>query len=167
LKSIIYALIGLTLYAVQNTIIDVRLKQFSTLSLLVVFYLTMLPLGLMLLVYQKYTGEQLTIPTGDSLKIVVVVAIMFFIADFFYIGAYTSGGSAVPITILAALVPVVCALMKFVWVREVPTNFHFAGFVCALLAVAFIAFGNSRKPLEVGVDKLSITEEVKSIGEKK
>ncbi len=148
-KSIIYALVGLTLYAVQNTIIDVKLKQYSTLSLLVGFYLVMLPGGLILLAVQKYTGEKLILPSGDSLKLVVFVALAFLIADFFYVGAYTSGGSAVPITILAALVPVVCAIIKFVWVKEVPTRYHLAGFVCALLAVAFIAIGNSKKLLEV------------------
>ncbi len=144
MKSIIYALAGLTLYAIQNTVIDVKLKQYSTLSLLVGFYLVMLPGGLILLAIQKYTGEAMVIPSGNSLKLVAVVAFAFLIADYFYVSAYTSGGSAVPITILAALIPVVCALIKFVWVGEVPTRYHIAGFTCALLAVAFIAVGNSK-----------------------
>ena len=145
MKPIIYALVGLFLYAVQNTIIDVKLKDhFSTISLLVCFYLVMLPCGLLLFAYKRYTGETVTLPTGSLLAIVAVVALMFLIADFFYVGAYTSGGSAVPITILAALIPVVCAVMKFVWVKEVPTRYHLAGFVCALAAIAFIAVGNPR-----------------------
>jgi len=152
MKSIVYALIGLTLYAVQNVIIDVKLKQYSTMGLLVGFYLVMLPVGLGVIFYQKYTGQSLSIPSGNAMGIVAAVALMFFIADFFYIGAYTSGGSAVPITILAALVPVVCALLKFLWVKEVPTRFHLAGFACALLAIVFIALGNAQKKVEVKSD---------------
>ncbi len=88
-------------------------------------------------------------PSGNLLLLAGAVGLMFLLADFFYIGAYTSGGSAVPITILAALVPVVCAIMKFVWVKEIPTRYHLAGFACALLAITFIAIGNAKKPPEV------------------
>lgn len=149
MKSIIYALVGIVLYAVQNTIIDVKLRQFSTVGLLVGFYLILLPLGLGLFLYQKLSGTALVIPSGNDFKIVAAVAVMFFVADFFYVGAYTSGGNVVVVTILFVLMPVFGALMKFLWVREAPTPFHFAGFFFALLAVIFIAIGNSKKPIEI------------------
>jgi drug/metabolite transporter (DMT)-like permease len=148
-KSIVYAIIGIVLYAIQNVIIDVKLKQYSTISLLLGFYLALLPLAGLLFVYQKYFGDGVVVPSGDALKIVAVVAVMFFIADFFYLGAYTSGGNVVVVTILLVLMPIIGALLKFLWVKEVPTLYHIASFVFATLAVVFIAIGNSKKTVEV------------------
>jgi drug/metabolite transporter (DMT)-like permease len=149
MKLIIFALIGVVLYAIQNTLIDVKLKGYSTVGILLRFYIVLLPLALGLFLYQKIAGQPLVIPSGDALKVLAAIAVMFFVADFFYIGAYTSGGNVVVVTILLVLMPVLGALMKYVWVKEVPTPYHLASFVCATLAVVFIAVGNSKKPVEV------------------
>jgi drug/metabolite transporter (DMT)-like permease len=154
MKSIIYALIGIILYAVQNTIIDVRLKQYSTVSLLVGMYIILLPLGVGLFLYQKYMGQAMITPSGNDFKIVAFVAAMFFIGDFFYVGAYTSGGNVVTITILLVLMPVIGGLMKFWWLKESPTPYHFVAFVCAALAIVFIALGDSKKPTELKTTRL-------------
>jgi drug/metabolite transporter (DMT)-like permease len=149
MKSIIFALVGVILYAIQNTIIDVKLKQYSTVSLLMGLYIILLPLAVGLFLYQKFTGQAVIIPSGSSFKILAAVAIMFFVTDFFYIGAYTSGGNVVVITILLVLMPVIGALIKFMWVKEIPTPYHFAGFIFAMIAVIFIAIGNSKKPVVI------------------
>ncbi len=148
MKSIIYALIGIVLYAIQNTIIDVKLKQYPTVSILLGLYTVLLPLACGLFIYQKIVGQPVLIPSGDALKTLAGVAIMFFVADFFYVGAYTAGGNVVVVTLLLVLMPVIGALMKFFWVKESPTPYHFASFACAALAVMFIAIGNSKKPAE-------------------
>ncbi|MDO8565144.1 MAG: DMT family transporter [bacterium] len=147
MKPIVYAVIGVLMYGVQNAIIDLRLREYSTVGLLIGWYVTMLPLGLILFAYQKYSGQPIQLPPQDAMKIVGAVAVMFFIADFFYISAFTSGGNAIAITILAVLVPIVVAIAKFVMTREMPTGYHFAAFACATLAVALVAIGNTKKPI--------------------
>jgi drug/metabolite transporter (DMT)-like permease len=147
MKSIVYALIGIVLYGIQNAVIDVKLKQFSTVSLLLGMYAVLFPLALCLFFYQKYTGNPVMVPDWGSFGIVAAVAIMFFIADFFYIGAYTMGGNVVVITIMLVLMPVIGALIKFIWVKEVPTSYHIAGFILATAAVICVAIGNVKKPL--------------------
>jgi drug/metabolite transporter (DMT)-like permease len=132
MKSVIYALIGLVMYAITNTIIDVRLKQYSTPSLLVGWYLVLLPLALGLYLYQRFAGRPTALPTV--------------------------GGNAITITILAVLLPVVVALIKFVWVKEVPTPYHLAAFACALLAIVFIAVGNAKKPIEIPTQTITLHE---------
>ncbi len=157
MKSVIYALIGLVMYAITNTIIDVRLKQYSTPSLLVGWYFVLLPLALGLYLYQRFAGKPTTLPSGNDLWFRVRGS-NFFVADFFYIGAFTVGGNAITITILAVLLPVVVALIKFVWVKEVPTPYHSAAFACALLAVVFIAVGNAKKPIEIPTQTITLHE---------
>ena len=76
--------IGVVLYVVQNVLIDVKLKEYSTVSLL------------RLLSHAFATGTGHSVPeiygprsscsNGDALKVVAAVAFMFFVADFFYIG---------------------------------------------------------------------------------
>src|SRR5687767_550703 len=116
MRPIIYAVIGVVLYGIQNAIIDVKLRQYSTVGLLIGWYVTMLPMGLLLFAYQKYAQQEIVLPPYDAMKIVAIVAVMFFIADFFYISAFTNGGDALTITILALLVPLIVAITKFVWV---------------------------------------------------
>lgn len=144
------------LYAIQNAVIDVKLKQFSTVSILLGFYIILLPLACGLFLYQKLMGQPLVFPTGEPLKILAVVSAVFFVADFFYVGAYTSGGNVVAITTICILMPVVGGLMKFVWVKEVPTPYHLAGFVLAALAVILIAVGDTRKPIKLAEQAESI-----------
>lgn len=158
MKSFIYALIGIILYAVQNTIIDVRLSKYSTVNLLVGWYVVLLPLAVGLYFYQKFFGTPAEMPAGSDLSLLVAVAVMFFIADFFYIGSFTAGGNVVTITILLVLMPVIGSLMKFVWVREVPTSYHFAAFFFAFLAVVFIAVGNSKKPIKIESVSIAVQE---------
>ncbi len=149
MKSIVFALIATILYAIQNTLIDVKLKQYSTVSLLLGFYLILLPLGIAMFLFMKFTGQPISIPSGEGIKIVAVVAISFFVADFFFVGAYTSGGNVVTITIILVLMPVIGAIIKFLWVKEIPTSYHIVGFIFAALAVTFIAIGNSKKPISI------------------
>jgi drug/metabolite transporter (DMT)-like permease len=144
-KVVFQALVGIILYAVQNTIIDVKLKQYSTLALLLQWYLVMLPLGAAVLIYQWYWGKEIIMPSGTDFKLVAAIAVMFFIADALYIGAFQSGGDVVTITILATLIPVMGAGIKWGWLGEAPTRYHFAAFIFAVLAVSFIAIGNSKK----------------------
>ncbi len=149
MKPIVFALIGIVLYAIQNTLIDVKLKGYPTVSILLGFYIILLPLAFGLFLYQKIIGQPVAIPSGNALKTLAAIAVMFFVADFFYIGAYNSGGNVVVVTILLVLMPVLGALIKFVWVKEVPTTYHIASFVCAAIAVVFIAIGNIKKPAEI------------------
>jgi drug/metabolite transporter (DMT)-like permease len=146
------------MYGLQNAIIDVKLRQYSTVGLLIGWYLTMLPMGLLLFAYQKYSQQEVVLPPYDALKIVGAVAIMFFIADFFYIGAFTNGGDALTITILALIVPLVVAITKFVWVGEAPTKYHLVAFACAVLTVVFVAIGNMKKPVEIDAEPAQVPQ---------
>jgi len=160
MKPVIYAFIGIVLYAIQNTIIDVKLKQHSTVGLLMGIYIILLPLAAGLFFYQKLSGQSMSIPTGSSFKILAAVAVMFFVADFFYVGAYTSGGNVVVITIMLVLMPVIGTFMKFVWIKERPTMYHFVGFILATCAVICIAIGNSKKTPIIAMEEQASTAEL-------
>ena len=150
MKSVIFALIAIVLYAIQNTVIDVKLKSNSTVSLLLGFYIILLPIAICHFSYMKLFGGGVVMPTGNSLLILGGVAVAFYVADYFYIGAYTAGGNVASVSIIAVLMPAVGVIMKFFWVKETPTPYHYGGFVFATLAIIFIAIGNSKKEPQIG-----------------
>jgi drug/metabolite transporter (DMT)-like permease len=70
---------------------------------------------------------------------------MFFVADFLYLKAYNSGGTAMVITTCLVLMPVVATAVKSIWVWEAPSLYQICAFGCAAAAVVFIGVDESRK----------------------
>ena len=73
----------------------------------------------------------------------ILAAVVFFFADYFYIGAYTSGGSLLAVTTLVVLFPAIAQLIKFAWVGGSPNYFHMFGYLLAAIAVVLIGKGSA------------------------
>jgi drug/metabolite transporter (DMT)-like permease len=144
MKPIILASIGIVFYTMSNVIMDVKLKQYSIFSILLWLYIFCTPIALSGLIYQKLMGQGLVFPAGKVLLLIAVVGLMFIVGDILYLGAFKKS-NVVALTSLLALMPVVAAITKFVWVGEIPTTYHFGGFAFAAVAVILIAIGNSKK----------------------
>lgn len=142
-KTIIYAFIAMWLYALQNVLLEVRLAKYSTIGLLVCWYFTLAPLGLAALAYMRYTSQPLTLPARVDLPIVIAAGALFFIADLFYIGAYTGGGELLAITTMLVLFPAIAQIIKFVWLGGRMNWWHAAGYLLAAIAVLLISKGSS------------------------
>jgi hypothetical protein len=146
-KTIIYAFIAMWLYALQNVVLEVRLAKYSTIGLLVCWYFTLAPLGLAALAWLRYTGQPLTLPARADLGMVVAAGALFFVADLFYIGAYTgshaSGGGLLAITTMLVLFPAIAQIIKFAWVGGRMNWWHAAGYLLAAVAVLLISKGSS------------------------
>jgi len=144
IRPLLYAFAAMCLYALQNVLLEVRLAKYSTLGLLVYWYFTLAPLALASVTYLYLTGHSLSLPTRADAPTVVAVGVMFFVADLFYVGAYTSGGSLLAITTLVVLFPAIAQLIKMSWVGGRVNYYHVAGYVLAALAVILIAKGSVR-----------------------
>lgn len=146
-KPIIYSFIAMWLYALQNVLLEVRLAKYSTIGLLVCWYFTLAPLGIAALAWMRYTGQPLTLPARVDMPIVVAAGTLFFIADLFYIGAYTGahGGESqlLPITTMLVLFPAIAQIIKYVWVGGRMNWWHAAGYALAAVAVLLISKGSS------------------------
>src|SRR5262249_18732533 len=112
-RPILYAFLAMCLYALQNVLLEVRLSKYSTMGLLVYWYFTLAPLALIGLGYLYLTGQHLSLPTRADAPLVVTVGALFFVADLFYVGAYTSGGKLLAITALLVLFPAIAQVIKF------------------------------------------------------
>jgi len=142
-RPVLYAFAAVCLYALQNVLLEVKLSKYSTMGLLVYWYFTLAPLAVAGLGYLYLTGQNLTLPSRADAPIVIAVGALFFVADLFYVGAYTSGGSLLAITTLVVLFPAIAQLIKFTWVGGRINYYHLVGYILAALAVILIGKGSA------------------------
>lgn len=141
-RPIVYAFVAMWLYGLQNVIIEVKLAKYTTMALLLFWYFAMVPLALAGLGYMYFTGQSIAIPNRTDAVIATAVAVMFFFADFFYVGAYTNGGSVLVVTTMVVLFPAIAQLIKFLWVGGSWNYYHIFGYLFAALAVILISKGS-------------------------
>lgn len=142
MKPVVFACVAMAFYALENVLMEQKLTKYNALSLLVYFYLAMLPLALAGLGYLKLTNAQIVLPTGNAILLAMVVGVMYFFADAFYVSAYTTGGTLMVVTTIVLIFPAFASLIKFFWVGGLPNRYQIIGYALAVLAVLCVAKGN-------------------------
>ena len=133
--------VAVVLYALQNVIMEMKLAKYSTVAIILIVYSVMLPLSLVLISQMKFTGKVVAFPTGKILVFALLSGLIFFVADYCYISAYTIGGDLITITTIIALFPVVASIIKFFITGTVPNSYQVAGWLLAIFAVYLVGKG--------------------------
>lgn len=148
-RSSLLALAAVLLYATQNVLLEQKLAKYSTPALLLIFYLVMAPLAGLRLWYLSASGQGVNFPIGTGLGLAVFAGLMYFAADYCFVGAYTSGGDLLTITTIVILFPVAASIAKYLWVGELPTIFQVAGYLLAIVAVWLVIKGSPIPTVEL------------------
>ncbi len=143
MKSVLYACAAMVLYAIQNVTIEQKLAKYSAVSILFYFYLVMLPMAVITVSYMKVSGQQLAWPSGSAITLVLGVGIAYFFADFFFVSAYTSGGSVMMVMTVAMMFPVFASIVKFFWTGTLPNFYHVASYLVAVVSILLLIKGNN------------------------
>lgn len=143
MKPVIMAVSALFLYSIQNVIMEQKLARYDAFGLLMYFYFAMLPMAILSLGYKKMTNQPILLPEGSMIIFVLLLGVVYFVADSCLVGAYTNGGSLIVVATIIAMFPVVASAMKYVWTGKLPNLYQSIGYVLALLAVIFVAKGSS------------------------
>ena len=138
----VYALVAMWLYALQNVLLEVRLAKYTALGLMVYWYFTLAPLALIGIAWMYWSHQPVKMPNWPDGGVAIAIGTMFFIADYFYISAYTSGGKLMAITAVAVMIPIMAQFIKYLWVGGTFNRYHLAGYLLAALAVLLINKGN-------------------------
>ncbi len=142
MKSFLFILFAIILYGTQNVIVEQKLKNLQPLVVLLHCFPVMLLLTIVSLGVQSH-GTQIVWPTGSALGFLGLSAVIYFVANVCYFNAFHSGGSLLLITTMTAFIPIVATLVKFAWVRHVPTTLQMVGMALAVVAVALVTMGNA------------------------
>lgn len=142
MKPILLALAGMTIYSLTGVIIEQRLEKFSTVALVLIFIVPMVPIAVVWLFIQHSHGG-VKFPSGGYFWLACLLGVLYFFADYFYLGAFTSGGNAVTIATIAILAPVLSALVRYFWVGGLPNAYQVAGYILAAASVLLLVKGGT------------------------
>lgn len=148
MKPIVFVFLAVILYAFQNVLLEQKLSKFTASGLLVYFYLCMLPLAFFTVGYLKITGQEISLPRGSFIALTLVGGIIYFLGDFFYLSAYTSGGSVFTVTTIMMLFPLMASVIKFFWVGGIPNFYQIVGYMFGVVAVIFVVKGSASEVLK-------------------
>jgi len=143
MKPILFVCIALFLYAAVNVVLEQKFSGYDTGTLLAYFYVVMFPLALSRFLYVRFTKPDTLLPSGNMILIALGIGIIYFLADYFYISAFTAGGNLLVITTVFIMLPVVASVMKYLWIRELPNLYYVGAYILAVGAVFLAVKGNS------------------------
>ncbi|MDO8407868.1 MAG: hypothetical protein Q7S95_01375 [bacterium] len=142
-KPVVFALLGMALYAVLAVVLEQRLARYNNLTLICVFTPMVLAIVVVARQIMKGSDPSFDFPVGWDLAIVLALGIVLAAADYCYVGAYTNGGDLFTITCIAVLMPVFASVLKFAWTMTLPNLWQVGGYVLAAGAVLLIAKGST------------------------
>ena len=143
MKPILLALAGMTIYSLTGVIIEQKLEKFSTAVLVLLFVAPMVVVSTIWILMQRSLGMAISFPRGGLFWLTISLGVLYFFADYFYLGAFGAGGSALVISTIAILAPVLTAVVRHFLVGGYPNGYQIAGYVLAAGAVTLLAKGGA------------------------
>ncbi|MDB5195276.1 MAG: hypothetical protein JWO84_460 [Parcubacteria group bacterium] len=117
-KGIAFAVLAPLFYALANVLIEWKLVRYNNLSLMVVYAAIIAGVAFAIrLAARGADPAAYAFPAGMNLVWLIVLGVLFFVADYLYVGAYTSNVSLLTITTISVLFPVFASLIKLVGSR--------------------------------------------------
>ncbi len=113
MKSSLYAVAAMFLYAVQNVIIERKLTHLSPITFLVFFYIGTGTMIITAVIFRQPLGLHLTMPAPHLWWIIALCGVLLFFADYCFFSAYHSGGSLMAVTTIVILLPVFASFIKW------------------------------------------------------
>jgi drug/metabolite transporter (DMT)-like permease len=144
MKSSLYTLMALVFFTVFGIMMETKMSKFTHSAIMACIYAMTLPMAIFVTWTLRAYGQPVTIPIGWELApLLIGLGIAYFFGDFFYIGAFTSGGSAVSVTTIITLLPVSTAMAMWIISGNTPNWYQIGSFFFAAIAVALAIKGNS------------------------
>lgn len=127
MKPVVFACCSMVFYAFQNVLLEQKLSRYSTVVILLFFYSSLFPVALAAFFIFKASGQQVVAPSGTMIYVTIGIGALYFVADFFYVGAYTGGGNLFTVATIVALFPAFASVMKYFWTGVLPNRYHAIG----------------------------------------
>ncbi len=143
MKPIIFAILAVIGYAAGNVIMEERLTKYNNLTIIMGYIPVVFIAAFIMRAATKTSEASYDFPVGSDLVMLMLMGAVFAVADYFFIGAYTNGGSLLVVTSIVTLFPVIASLIKFVLTRDIPNVWQLSGYACAAVAVFLVAKGST------------------------
>ncbi len=142
MKPVIFSLIAMIFFAVSNTMLEMKFSKYNNLTLMSAYSFVICVFATMTRLVVKKEDPSFLFPTGTNLALLFLMGLLFAIADYFYVGAYTNGGSLLTVTSITIMFPIFASVIKFLVAKQVPNKWQFAGYILAACAILMVVKGN-------------------------
>ncbi len=144
MKPVIFSIVATLCYAFCNVLIERYLVKYNNLTIVICYTAVILFLTLFARQIIKTTDDpSFDFPTGDAAWIILGVGLLYTVADYCYIGAYTGGGSLITITSIISMFPIFASLIKFLFTKDLPNIWQLSGYAVAVIAILLVAKGST------------------------
>ena len=142
MKPVLYSILAMICYALANVIVEQKLARLNTLTIIVCYSGIIFIITLITWLIVRASDPTFQFPKGPLLLIALGVGLLFTLADYCFISAYTSGGKLFVVTSIYVLFPVCASVIKFFTAGEKPNLWHVCGYMCAIIAILCITKGS-------------------------
>ena len=143
MKPLAYTLVAMLFYAMASVALEQKFSKYNNLTLIVCYTSVIFVLAVIVRYFTKTTDPVFNFPAGVDLVLVLALDVVYLLADYFYIGAYTMGGNLLGIVCITMMMPVFASVIKFMITRQTPNLWFVGGYAFAVLAVLMVAKGTS------------------------
>ena len=142
MKTILYSILAMIFYAIANVLVEHKLARLNSLTIIVCYSGVIFTTTFLTRLIIKADTAEYAFPKGTLFLVALGVGILFTLADYFLMSAYTSGGQLFVATSIYVLFPVCAASLKFLITNEKPNVWHVVGYISAIVAVLCISKGS-------------------------
>jgi len=98
MKPILFALLALLLYAIQNVVLEQKLSKLNPFLILTLMYVVMLPMACLGWLITKNSIQTISWPSKSLALLTMAIGIVYLFADTFYVSAYNLGANIITVT---------------------------------------------------------------------
>jgi drug/metabolite transporter (DMT)-like permease len=143
MKPVILVLFATICYAIANSILETRLSKYNPLSLMICYLPIVLTCAVLARVFTKVENPSFDFPTGSAVAAVVILGVVYSVADYLYIGSYAVGGSSITITSVLTTMPIFVSVIKLLSDGKLPNKWQIGSYVLICIALALMAKGSA------------------------
>ncbi len=136
----------LQIITTQTQTLTQKLSKYNTFGLMICYFAIMIVIATVgFTINKSCTAVENPLPIGKDMIMVILLALVLFVGESCYIGAYTTGkGDVITISCITVMFPVIASAIKFINTKTLPTSWHVIGFLLAAGAVICINKGSSQ-----------------------
>ena len=135
--------IAMFCYALANVILEQKLAQYQAITLIICWSGGILIIASAVRYAIKTPDGSYNFPSGQHVWWILVLVGLFFLADFFYVSGFTTGGNLYVLVCITMLLPVFASIMKYLWTGTPPNMWHLSAYATGFVTVLLVAKGNT------------------------
>ena len=142
MKTVLFSLLAMIFYAIANVLVEQKLARLNSLTIIICYSGVIFITTFLARLIMKTNNPEFDFPKGTLLFAALGVGVIFTLADYFLMTAYTTGGKLFVVTSIYVLFPVCASFLKFLLTGERPNIWLVIGYTSAIIAVLCISKGN-------------------------